>query len=327
MSVSLKQIRYFVAAAEAGRIGQAAVALNVSQSAVTAAIQQLEALLGTRLLERTPSGVTVTLEGSRFLSQGRHILAAVAEAVHSPHVSGDAITGKVRVGVTYTVAGYFLPRHQMRFQANFPGVTIELFEAPRDVLEQALADGVLDIAVLLVSNLRDEARIASEILTRSPRRLWLAPGHPLTSAERVRLADIAQHPYVMLTVDEAKHTAMRYWSAADLEPRTIFRTSSVEAVRSMVAGGMGITVLSELIYRPWSLEGQRIETRIIEDEVPSMDVGLAWSREAELGSATEAFRNFLRFAVTGVGAGRAGAAGEGAGPARKPSVFQMSPSV
>ena len=70
-----------------------------------------------------------------------------------------------------------------------------------------------------------------------------------------------------------------------------------------------------------------IETRIIEDEVPSMDVGLAWSREAELGSATEAFRNFLRFAVTGVGAGRAAAAGEGAGPARKPSVFQMSSSV
>ncbi|BDA87130.1 LysR family transcriptional regulator [Aureimonas sp. SA4125] len=324
MSVSLKQIRYFVAAAEAGRIGQAAVALNVSQSAVTAAIQQLEALLGTKLLERTPSGVTVTLEGSRFLSQGRQILAAVAEAVHSPHVSGGAITGKVRVGVTYTVAGYFLPRHQMRFQSNFPGVTLELFEAPRDVLEQALADGVLDIAVLLVSNLRDEARIASEILTRSPRRLWLAPGHPLTAAERVRLADIAQHPYVMLTVDEAKHTAMRYWSAADLEPRTIFRTSSVEAVRSMVAGGMGITVLSELIYRPWSLEGQRIETRIIEDEVPSMDVGLAWSREADLGSATEAFRNFMRFAVTGVGVSRTVAAGESEGLVRRPSDFQMS---
>ncbi len=327
MSVSFKQIRYFVAAAELGRIGQAAVALNVSQSAVTAAIQQLEALFGARLLERTPSGVTVTLEGSRFLSQGRQILAAVAEAVHSPHVSGDSILGTVRVGVTYTVAGYFLPRHQMRFQANFPGVTLELFEAPRDVLEQALVDGVLDIAVLLASNLRDEARIASEILTRSPRRLWLAPGHPLTSANRVRLADIAKHPYVMLTVDEAELTALRYWRAAELDPRTIFRTSSVEAVRSMVAGGMGISVLSDLIYRPWSLDGQRIETRIIEDDVPSMDVGLAWRREAALGSATEAFRNFMRFAVTGVGVGRAASAGEGTGAAGKPSVFQMPPPV
>ena len=320
MSVSLKQIRYFVAAAEAGRIGQAAVALNVSQSAVTAAIQQLEALVGARLLERTSVGVTVTLEGSRFLSQGRQILAAVAEAVHSPHVSGDSIAGTVRVGVTYTVAGYFLPRHQMRFQANFPGVTLELFEAPRDVLEQALVDGVLDIAVLLVSNLRDGARLASEILTRSPRRLWIAPGHPLTSAERVRLADIAAYPYVMLTVDEAKHTAFRYWAAAGLEPKTIFRTSSVEAVRSMVAGGMGITVLSEMVYRPWSLEGQRIETRIIDDDVPSMDVGLAWRREAAFSAATEAFRSFMRFAVTGLGGGRAPASGDTVAAAR-PSIF------
>ncbi len=304
MSISLKQIRYFVAAAEAGRISQAAVELNVSQSAVTAAIQQLEALVGTRLLDRTPTGVVVTLEGSRFLSQGRQILAAVAEAVHAAHVSADPISGTVRVGVTYTVAGYFLPRHQTRFHASFPGITIELFEAPRDVLEQALIDGVLDIAVILVSNLQDTTHLASETLLRSPRRLWLAPDHPLTRVERVRLSDIALHPYVMLTVDEAKQTAMRYWAPVAPEPRVIFRTSSVEAVRSMVAGGMGITVLSDLVYRPWSLEGQRIETRVVEDEVPSMDVGLAWRGDAVLSGATEAFRDFLRFAVAGVGAGR-----------------------
>ena len=90
---------------------------------------------------------------------------------------------------------------------------------------------------------------------------------------------------------------------------------------------MGISILSELIYRPWSLEGQRIETRIIEDEVPSMDVGLAWGREAALSDATEAFRNFMRFAVTGVGAGRPAGAGEAPGLAKRPSVFQMSEPV
>lgn len=129
----LKQIRYFVAAAETGRISQAAMDLNVSQSAVTAAIQQLEATVCARLLERTPNGVTVTMEGSRFLSQGRQILAALAEAVRSTHMSAGPLFGTLRIGVTYTVSGYFLPRHQMRFQASFPGITIELFEAPRDV--------------------------------------------------------------------------------------------------------------------------------------------------------------------------------------------------
>jgi DNA-binding transcriptional LysR family regulator len=134
--------------------------------------------------------------------------------------------------------------------------------------------------------------------------LWLAPEHPLTRAERVHLSEIATYPYVMLTVDEAKHTSMRYWSNASLEPKTVFRTSSVEAVRSMVAGGMGIAILSDLIYRPWSLEGQRIETRVIEDEVPSMDVGLAWRRDTKQSDAAKAFRDFMRFAVAGVGPAR-----------------------
>lgn len=301
MSVSLKQIRYFVAAAEAGRISQAAVELNVSQSAVTAAIQQLEAALGTRLLDRAPAGVTVTAEGSRFLAQGRNILAAVAEAVRGPRISADSVSGTVRVGVTYTVAGYFLPRHAMRFTSNFPKIRLDLFEAPREVVEQALIDEALDIAVILVSNIRNTEAVASETLMRSRRRLWLAPDHPLTKVDRIGLADVAEHRYVMLTVDEAKNSALRYWQAAGLEPKTIFRTSSVEAVRSMVAGGMGVTILSDMVYRPWSLEGQRIETRLLEDEIPTMDVGLAWKRGRPFFPETEAFGEFLRFAVTGVG--------------------------
>lgn len=167
-----------------------------------------------------------------------------------------------------------------------------------------MVDGALDIAVLLVSNLQDGDNLASELLLRSVRRLWLAPYHPLTRRERVTLADVARHPYVMLTVDEARQTAMRFLSARALEPAVVFRTSSVEAVRSMVAGGMGVTILSDLVYRPWSLEGQRIEQREVEDEVPSMDVGLAWRRDLHLTPAMEAFCDFLRFAVSGYAAGR-----------------------
>ena len=312
MSVSLKQIRYFVAAAETGRINQAAFNLNVSQSAVTAAIQQLEAMLGARLLERSASGVAVTLEGGRFLAQGRQILAAVAEAMQVGGVAAPPLVGEIRVGVTYTVAGYFLPRHHARFCASFPKVEVALWEAPRDVLERALIDGALDLAVMLVSNLSERKRLSCETLLRSPRRLWLAPQHPLLAAARVTLADVRAHPYVMLTVDEAKHTSMKYWRAAGLSPRTMFSTSSVEAVRSMVAGGAGVSILSDLVYRPWSLEGQRIETRILEDEVPTMDVGLAWKAGAALSSAAAAFADFLRFAVAGVGAARARVAdGEG----------------
>jgi DNA-binding transcriptional LysR family regulator len=282
MSFSLRQLRYFMAAADLGQISQAAVELNVSQSAVTAAIQQLEAVLGGRLFDRVSQGVSLTPEGARFLQHSRNIMAAVNEAIRAPRMSNAATKGTVRVGVTYTVAGYFLPHHHARFARSFPGVSIDLYEASRSTIEQALIDGALDIGVLLVSNLENSEALASETLIRSRRRLWATSGHPLLQAEQVTLAEIASEPYVMLTVDEASQTAGRYWAKRSYRPNVIFRTSSVEAVRSMVAAGMGVTILSDITYRPWSLEGQRIETRTIADEVPTMDVGLAWKRDGIL---------------------------------------------
>lgn len=301
MSFSLKQIRYFIAAADAGQVSQAAVELNVSQSAVTAAIQQLEAILDIRLFDRLPGGVSLTPEGARFLLHARNVMAAVEEAMRVPRSSVSRATGTVRVGVSYTVAGYFLPRHHARFQRNFPGVALELHEAPRTAVEQALIDGDLDIAVILVSNLQAADRLQSEILIRSRRRLWTPPDHPLLRQPAVGLEDIARHPYVMLTVDEASDTAGRYWSRTPWRPNVIFRTSSVEAVRSMVAAGMGVTILSDMVYRPWSLEGQRIETRDPLDEIPTMDVGLAWTRDRILSPAARAFHDFLSLAFTGGG--------------------------
>lgn len=301
MSVSLKQIRYFIAAADSGQISHAAVELNVSQSAVTGAIQQLEGALGVRLFDRHPSGVTLTPEGSRFLLHGRNVLAALEEAMRVSRSSNANTAGTVRVGVTYTVAGYFLPRQQARFARTFPNITLDLYEASRSVIEQALIDGALDIAVMLVSNLEAADKLGHETLIRSRRRLWTPVDHPLLHKDRPGLADVAEHPYVMLTVDEASHTAGRYWSRTTHRPNVIFRTSSVEAVRSMVAAGMGITILSDMVFRPWSLEGQRIETRLLADDIPSMDVGLAWRRDAVLSPAAQAFHDFLSLAYNGGG--------------------------
>ncbi|MFP3480811.1 LysR substrate-binding domain-containing protein, partial [Burkholderia sp. SIMBA_057] len=82
--------------------------------------------------------------------------------------------------------------------------------------------------------------------------------HPLLKRESVTLASVAPEPFVMLTVDEAAQTAMRYWNETAWRPNVILRTSSVEAVRSMVANGSGVAILSDMVYRPWSLEGRRI---------------------------------------------------------------------
>lgn len=299
MPLSIKQVRYFIATADSGQVSQAAILLNVSQSAVTTAIKQLEDSLGVSLFRRLASGVVLTAEGARFLTHARNVMAAVNTAERAPLTEDMALSGTVRVGATYTVLGYFLPRLYASFARTYPRIRLELQELPRDMLEERLNEGSLDIAVMLVSNIGDKARLAFETLVRSRRRLWLPAEHPLLSKETIALEDVAQERYVMLTVDEASQTAARYWQQAGLKPKTIFSTSSVEAVRSFVADGIGVTILSDMVYRPWSLEGQRIELRNIVAEIPTMDIGIAWNRAIPQSPATRTFTEFLSLSFGG----------------------------
>lgn len=298
MSLSIKQVNYFIATADFGQVSLAAKELNVSQSAVTAAIQQVEAILGIDLFLRVPSGVQLTAEGARFLQHARNIAAAVNEAVQAPLTEDQDVSGEVTVGVSYTVAGYFLPRHHARFSLAYPSINIKLVELSRNEIEQQLANGNIDIAVMLVSNLGNKKDLSHETLFRSRRRLWLPPGHRFLDSETVSLADVAAEPFIMLTVDEASQTAGKYWEIQNLEPNITFQTSSVEAVRSMVAAGMGVTILSDMVYRPWSQEGQRLETRAIDADIPTMDVGLAWAKSNPPAGATRTFLDFLSHAFS-----------------------------
>jgi DNA-binding transcriptional LysR family regulator len=298
MPFSFRQIQYFIATADAGKVSGAAANLNVSQSAITAAVKALEDLLGRHLFDRHSNGVTLTYDGHQFLQHARGIVAAVSEATRAPRRSGASIKGEIAVGVTYTVAGYFLPPLLARFWRMFPAVKIHLHELDREEIEHGLISGSLDLAVMLVSNLQRRDEIVSDILIRSKRRLWVSAGHELLRKEKVELADIARYPYLMLTVDEAEKSALRYWAGTNHSPNVIFRTLSVEAIRSMVASGMGVTILSDMVYRPWSLEGQRIDVRDIEGQVHSMDVGLVWPRSSERSEAGRAFCDLLSMAFT-----------------------------
>ena len=303
MAISFRQVRYFIAVADAGKISAAAANLNVSQSAVSAAIQSLEQELEAPLFQRQSGGVVLTYEGHQFITHAQNILAAVSEASRGLRRSGRTLRGEVRVGLTYTVAGYFIPQILMRFGRSFPDVKIQLHELRRTDIENGVVQGELDIAVILVSNLQNVAEISSRVLIKSRRRLWLCADHELMDVNPVGLAQISEQPYVMLTVDEAEKSAMRYWKATPYSPNVIFKTSSVEAVRSMVATGMGVTILSDMVYRPWSLEGQHVEVKTVADTVHSMDVGLIWKKDYEMNAPTKAFYDYLRlsFADTGYG--------------------------
>ncbi|MBG6145750.1 MAG: LysR family transcriptional regulator [Roseibium album] len=297
MEPSLRQIRYFLAAANAGQISRAAMDLNVSQSAITTAIKSLEDLIGARLFERHAGGVSLTYEGNLFLEHARHIIESVEEAVRIPRRIRDDVKGSINLALSYTISGYFFPPFLARFSRAFPNVKINLSEADRPTIEEGLVTNGFDLSVMLTSNIVNHEELAHDTLWRSRRRLWVDAHHKYLQKPSVSLQDVAEEPYIMLTVDEASNTAQRYWNRTPYRPNTIFRTSSVEAVRSMVANGMGVSILSDMVHRPWSLEGRRVEVIEVSDEIPTMDVGLVWHNGRSYSEATKAFIDFMHLGM------------------------------
>ncbi|MBY5401458.1 LysR family transcriptional regulator [Rhizobium leguminosarum] len=289
MAFTLRQVQYFVAVAEQGSVTRAAQNLSISQSSVTEALKELETDLGVELFERHPRGLTITHNGHKFLRHATKILASVSDARTSFSGQQSALSGTLNIGVTSLVAGYVLSDLLARYRRACPGIEVSAIEDNGGYLEHLLVGGELDVAVMVISNLRDRMALQAEILETSPYRLWLPMGHPLVSADIISVADIAREPLIMLTVDEIEENTGKLLSALGARPHVAFRTRSVEAVRSLVATGAGVALLPDLVYRPWSLEGDRIESRDVSGSLPVVQVGMVWRKGSSLPQAARDF--------------------------------------
>ena len=293
-SVTFRQIRYFVAVAETGKISTAASMVGISPSAVTEAIGELTVVSGMKLFDRHPRGLALTYEGHRLLAHCRNILSAVESAGYAMTRPNSDIAGKISLAVTITISGYFLPPLLARFQQRFPAIEVSIQEANRTAIEAGLVSGRYQLGLMLVSNLSTRTDLVSHTLVRSTRRLWLPPKHPLLDVDVITLADVARLPYIQLMIDDAETSTHSYWRAHKLEPNIVARTESVEAVRGLVAFRNGVTILSDMMYRPWSLEGDRIEVREVAANIPTLNTGLVWPRAGDLSAAAKAFVEFCR---------------------------------
>lgn len=279
--------------AESGSVSKAAVSLGISQSAVTESIRALEAQTGATFFERHARGVDLTYQGHQFLRHARLIMAAVDDARRAMDERPEAVSGVLNLGVTSLVAGYYLADLLARFRRVFPNVRVQVVEEERQYVEHLLVNGELHLALMLVSNLDDRDALDFTTLERSRSRLWIPHSHRFAGQDHVSFADVAEEPLIVLSIDEVAHITRRWWAERGLRPNVVLNTSSVEAVRSLVATGAGVAVLPDMIFRPWTLEGDRLEACMFEEELAPVDVGLVWRKGSVLG---ETSRTFLKLA-------------------------------
>lgn len=268
--------------------------LNIAQSAITKSILELEETLGVRLFERSARGMVLTPDGHRFLASARRVLAAVTDATRLHSAQPKGLAGVLSIGVTSLVAGYYLSDMLTRFKRQCPEVEVFVTEDQAPFLEHLLINGELDAAIMVSNALTERQALVAETLTRSPNRAWLPANHPLTERDQATLEECAGCNLIVLEADRIEGIMGAVWQRHGLKPKIVLKTSSLEAVRSLVGAGAGIAVLPDFLYRPWTLDAEHVDVRALREDLPTVDVGLVWRRGSGLTQAAAEFIDIAR---------------------------------
>jgi DNA-binding transcriptional LysR family regulator len=238
--IKLRQLRYFVAVAEAKQLTDAARRLEISQPTLSQALAQLEAQLGVRLLERHARGVRLTDAGTAFLEKAGAAVTAADQAAEVAQAFERAESSVLSVGFHWHPLTRWAPMFQRLCSAH-PGATVRW---KRVSLLQAGPSLVEDVDVGLLVEPPAHPQLGALVLEREPRVVMMAPGHPLADREMLTVADIlyrtfmGAHPSVdrrwvgFWTLDEERGGPPRF---------TDDRVANAEQAAAVVASGRAIT--------------------------------------------------------------------------------------
>ncbi|KFC63401.1 Transcriptional regulator, LysR family [Bosea sp. LC85] len=233
----LAALDMLVTVAETGGFTAASIRLGRTQSAVSVRIQDLEAQLGQKLLERSRRGVTPTDAGERLIGHARRLLAVEREALAD--LGGEAATGRLRVGVPDDYVDAYLRPLIARFAAEHPRVELELRCDLSKRIEPALAAGEFDIAVIT----QDPVRPKGETLRREP-LVWVAArGHRPELQEVLPLALFSEGC-------RARPRVLAALTGAGRAHRLVFSSSHTAGVISAVEAGFCVTAITESAVPP-----------------------------------------------------------------------------
>lgn len=273
---TLRQLKYLTAVVSLKHFGKAAEQCFVTQSTLSAGIQDLENLLGAPLLERTNRKVLVTALGEEIAQRAQHILSLSADLVDLADLEKNPLSGRLRVGVIPSISPFLLPKALPTIRKQLPQTELVLIEEQSERLIKQLNEGDIDLAILAfpfnIGHLEHRV-FASETF-------WVAlpKDHPLADSEGI---DASQLPISDLLLLTEGHCLREHALSACHLPNTSHRTSmqgtSLYTLIEMVAGGLGITLIPEMAINSDMVAHAEISLRpLIAKEKPVRELGLVW---------------------------------------------------
>jgi len=262
MTAELRHLRAFVAITDEGNITRAAARLHLTQPALSRTLQQLEAHLGVRLVERSTHHLRLTAAGRAFGDRARAAVAAVDDALDPTR----AAAGPLRLGHAWSALGPHTTTVLRRWLRAHPDVPLELLRV--DDASAGLASGQVDVAVVRAP--LDLPDVHLELLFTEPRTAVLAVDHPLADRASLSLSDLALYDVAVNTVSGT--TRLGLWPP-DGRPRRAIEVANTDDWLAAIATGraVGVSTTATATMHPHPSVTHRALT-----DAPPVEVHLAW---------------------------------------------------
>lgn len=277
MMLSLKQLRYICAVAEHRHFSKAAEACHVTQSTLSAAIQELESQLGVVIFERNKKSVLITPLGARLLHQARLILGNVEDFVGLAKSHDEALTGEIRLGVIPTIGPFMLPHLLAELRKSYPKLKLYLREALSAQLLQQLQEGKLDLAILAFPYVMPDMETLS--LFRDDFVLCLPPGHQLEKSKQVKQHQLQGESLLLLEEGHClRDHALEACKLESADTDLVYQGTSLHTLVQMVANGLGVTLLPAISVAGDVLGDTHLKIKEFNNENVSREIGMAWRK-------------------------------------------------
>ncbi|MBP2643410.1 MAG: transcriptional regulator, LysR family [Firmicutes bacterium] len=275
--MELRQIRYFIAAAQHLNFSEAAKKLYITQPTLSQQIADIEECLAVKLFERNGRNLCLTAAGEVFLKKAHEIMEKAKEAVIVTRRIRDGLVGKINIGFMTEAAKKFLPKMVVRFRENYPNIKLSMAQYTLWPLTRELKQGKIDIACMLAFDI--DAKVFSwKTLYTDVLAVVVRAEHSLANRERVNFAEIAGEDFVIMSRDEGVEPIDQLAKAFEnhgITPNVVSQQCSIDSVLMSIEAGMGISILPRCVevYATPNIKFIALE------ETVTVDIVVAWLKE------------------------------------------------
>ncbi len=292
MKLTLRQLRYALAAARSGNLSVAAAELHVSQPSLTAAIDTLEFQFGQKLfVRRRGAGAALTPFGRSVIDQARRVLHETRQLESLAQSSGE-ISGEFVLGCFDELAPYCAAALMRRLQERHPKLQVVVREEGFAPLGRLLAEGSINLA--LTYDLDTDSTTDITVLKEVEPHALLAASHTLADRPAISLAELAGFPLVLSDQAASWQHIIELFRLHGLAPTVYARTRTFEMQRSLVANGFGVALVYAEPFGQESYDGLRLCRRPVKDKLPTQRIVLARNSRYPATATNDALTEIAR---------------------------------